>query len=441
MSNLPDWLSYAKDRLKFRISSEHFVVHYALRNPRSGPGQGCDGMRDQRWVGFCVDQLEFAYRKLAARRGRENGPLRNGNGKTPVFLLDQNSPCVGSPFMEPIRDRSAGGRFIPMLVLPARPDFGDPGLWAEYFRSCVAHELMHAFNFNQRPLLPSPDYSTSALLIANWRWLNEGLAVAAEDELFPGTGQWLAYAQRYADTPELSLGAADGYHSVFLVRYLDRRFSRKLGSLFTDGLWVDSSGTTLSALQYLAKNLPEKSDVFCSADPDVEDVFASGFCRDAWFAHDPGRDAYEPKVVEHFGGRALTHAWQLPAGDSLLKEQVIPSLACRYYLISARRKLETLSVTITPERNATELKAELVPLATDGISRGTGRVVPFRRADVDHGRLNCVSSSNCELANQLPKARAWLLVVTNCASPKDHSFGLLSNMPMAAEYRLRVTGS
>lgn len=427
-------LRHANARLRRRSTSTHFTLHYAVRNASHGPGRGEDGLPDSTRAQRCLELLESAYALLAARPGREEGPPKNGQGKVPAYLLDQSSPQVGSPLMFPVRDPSAGGKYIPVLFLPARPDYGDPGQYDAYLRSCVAHELMHAFNFAQRPLQPPPNSDKSTVLRANWSWLDEGLAVAAEIDLFPGIDQWLAYAQPFSDTPHLSFGASSGYHSVFLVRYLVRRF----GPGFVDRIWVNSK--CQSALLALSESLSPNA-VFCSAAPDVDDAFASGFCRESWFVHDAGGLGLEPEVGRHFGGRAVTHSWKPAAGTVALSGQQTQPLACRYYRVALDGSLRSLRIEITPVSNAAQLKAELVPLASDGLSRGPGPIVPFRRGTQAQPVLTCdIRDSG---AQALPRglSPAWLLVVTNCAWPQKDHFDLDGIPLVPAEYSIAVSSA
>ena len=342
---LQDWRAWCP-RLPKIGSSAHFIFYGIDRNPphESDPfsyaRHPLHGVRAQTSVDFYRQHLEAAYEKfLAIGRPAPETALGPMGDKIPVYLIAADpyaayggnscgAPCTW-PQIFPRRKRC-----VPAIVLPVRNI--EPTRIAERQQAAAAavHELSHAFNMRQLPLRRfqpgKPDGERSAL-IWEWLWLTEGMAVADEARLLPRNPDWLRYSLPWLDHPEVSLDAPEAvYQAVFFVRYLEKRMKKRHRvPNFALRVWkksatvwasVDNPGTRAhTALTALKEALARYAETFCSSDPAVEDVFASGYCLDGYFHWDKALDSHEPSVASrHPGGRGVTRSWTVTPGATLI---------------------------------------------------------------------------------------------------------------------------
>ena len=184
-----------------------------------------------------------------------------------------------------------------------------------------------------------------------------------------------------------------------------------------------------AALEKLLADPPPRL-AFCSAD--VDNVFASGYCLDAYFLYDPNGKGHEKGVMERFTGRAVTKTWpfsRLPA-----KEEApfsLPGLACRYFRFLPDQQSRQLTVTIRPRngRLISTIKAELAFAAPHD-----GYYVPSSKVSATKAGSGCTESHVCQLQNfSRQTCDHAVLMVTNCAI----GLGQTGN-PVASGYTQRA---
>jgi hypothetical protein len=338
------------------------------------------------------------------------------------------------------------------MALPSRSSEPQWELELAQTLAATVHELSHCLNMQVLPLRKHPPIGqeTQDEWIESWRWLDEGMAVAAEasfaqreqqlhmagdPKALPIANDWLRFALDWVDRPERSMDdPRHVYQAAFFVRYVDRlmggpKFLNEVWKL-SGSVWEGNVSKDCSALTMLAQAFRqlEPSRVFCS--PSELDLFASGYCLDSYFLNDPASRVFEPQVYERFKERAVTRTWRMsntaewPDGKKELYP--LPGLACRYFRFMPVEKTACLTVRVlSPPGKAAEsiksLKAEVVFARPDNgcCQRGPDGIA-LRQILTGNGELACEIPDFCAKA-----CDHAVLVVTNC----DYAGSKLNQMP------------
>src|SRR5436309_2260613 len=169
------------------MESEHFVVHFGLRNPRSGRGLGPGGVGDPVLVRTYLSALERLYRTLKSPPWNREEPVTDASGKTCVYVCDLAQ--IG--FTDPVTVLDRDG--VPYIGLPCRSR--EP-LTDAVFRRAAAeavHEATHVFNAQQRPF--------DAFESQWWAWLDEAIATYMESRVLPGNQDYFRFLPDWIDHP------------------------------------------------------------------------------------------------------------------------------------------------------------------------------------------------------------------------------------------------
>src|SRR5262249_44319730 len=169
-----DFLQFSRvvERLPLRLETDHFRLHYGLRNPHEGMGLGPHGVPDRALVHHYAAALERLYTVMRQPPWSRPAPLTNSDAKTKVYICDL-SMMGGGPFTTRDADH------VPFISLHSRSY--EPMNDAAMRRAAAeaVHEGTHVFNYTQRPL-DDDTYSSW------WEWYDEGLAVLMESWVLPG---------------------------------------------------------------------------------------------------------------------------------------------------------------------------------------------------------------------------------------------------------------
>jgi len=227
------------------------------------------------------------------------------------------------------------------------------------------------------------------------------------------------------DRPECALDDENHfYQAAFFVRYIHRlmggtNFLNKVWQM-SQPLWISNKTQDCAALTLLAQAFQQSqpSRVFCSAtEPDV----FSDYCFQSYFLNDKHSLAFEPKVFQRFGERAVTRTWSMTGRtgqpDRKREKYSLPGLACRYFRLFPTPAQKRLSVRVIPSPRKSspsfrQLKAEIGFATPDNglcCCREDGRPLRHILTVSSNGELICVlngfSKRFCDHA---------VLVVTNC---------------------------
>jgi len=334
---------HLKQKLTESLKSEHFVIHYGMRNPREGRGLASDGVRDRVLVLTYLHALESLYNTMTGHPwGREPPPV-DGSKRTHVYVFGDN----------PITTFDSN-TLVPEIYLPCRSK--EPTTQSELLRAAAeaVHEGAHLFNFRKRPYY---DLSTEP-----WVWFDEGIAVLMETLVAAGNPDYCRFLVDWIDNPETPLDDEEAkYQAGMFMRYLVKR----VGPEIVNQVWNDSlpHEDPIEALQRL---MPQP-ETFLSADPAVKDIFGSGYCIDPYFIWDHESAALAPDIFFRFGERAVSETFVLTPGKTAQLEDALDHLACRYYRFYLKKGVKGVRVELMPEEGAagTKLKGELVVVTTD----------------------------------------------------------------------------
>lgn len=324
------------------LESEHFLIHFGLRNPLTGRGMGVHGVRDKVVILTYVEALETLYRTMRTAPWQRKPPVVNGTGKTLVYVLDS------SPFTFHDRDE------VPYIVLSCRSN--EPTTQAELHRAAAeaVHEGTHLFNYSERPM---HDPNSSA-----WEWFDEGLAVLMEMLVASGNPDYFRFLMDWIDVPEMSLDDPDGhYQAGMFTRYL----AKKMGLDFVNNVWIKSK-IKESPIEALERMMPANQK-FISADPGEQDIFASGYCIDPYFIWEHASASIAPDVFLRYGERAISESKLLHAGTQAHISGQLNHLACRYYRFFLKSNISRVQIdfTVTDPQSTTPFKAEVAVVAKD----------------------------------------------------------------------------
>lgn len=388
------------------MESPHFVLHYGRRNPADGRGRGGEGVRDPIVVLTYYEALERLYSIMTESPWDRPAPVVDGGGRTHVFIYDSDPFTADDPFSQPVPPSAANS--VPYVVLPCRSD--ETTTQAELHRATAeaVHEATHVFNFRERPF--------DSILAGDWEWYDEGFAVFMETYVVAGNPDYVRFLKNWIDMPEIPLDHHNAkYQAGMFVRYLARR----LGHTFINSVWTQSAPNhgPLQAMQHML----QPAQTLVSPNPNVQDIFASGYCMDPFFLWDHESAGLAPEVYARYGERALTDSLVLRPGVMGATGGVLDHLACRYYRFYLRGSYSAVRVTLTPPAAAegTPLKAELAAVTPEGRRKS---VPPLRPPEVD--KVGDPSTLSAELTGLQPEEVDHLiLVVSNCGTRQNMQDG------------------
>ncbi len=355
-----------------------FRIHYDIRNPYSGRGQSPDGVHEM----CVVDDYAAAIRRgHAALVEMDWRPL--GDRVIPVYVYFIPQGICG-------RATPAGSGIPPLLELNCIGP--EPSCAAARQRRQVTavHEMTHLFQFEYDPPL-------------RWMWLDEASATAMENHVYPRSTDFFRYLVLWFAYPERSLDSGTGYDCVSFVTYLVRRFGADIiPHIYDAGLGGD---TKLEPIAALDAALQSSGCTIASAGPG--DVFASGYCADAYFVDDPTSRLHHPKLRRRFADRAVTESFaRYPVRDAA-RDDPVQHLGCRYYSFRLVPGSRALQVTVRPQdgRAREHLRADLYGVdhqfhrlgnarLADALGDGSlgGELPDFTESALDHAVLvvaNC----------------------------------------------------
>jgi hypothetical protein len=369
------------------LETNHFIFHFGLRNPLNGRGLGVHGIRHKVVILSYVEALENLYLMMTMPPWQRRPPVTDSSGKTHVYVLDS------SPFTYYDQNK------VPFIVLSCRSN--EPTTQAELHRAAAeaVHEGTHLFNYTERPM---NDPNSEA-----WQWFDEGLAVLMEMLVVSGNPDYFRFLMDWIDIPEMSLDDADGhYQAGMFIRYL----SKKMGLEFVNDVWTKSK-IKESPLEVLERLMPEKKK-FVSADPDEQDVFASGYCIEPYFIWDQASGYVAPDVFLRYGERAITESMLLRAGTQVSIGGQLNHLACRYYRFFLRHDIARVQIDLSVGdlHDTTPFKAEVAAVGKD---RQRLRDLPLRSVN---GQMGAASQLSVVLDVEPDDIDHLVLVVTNCGT-------------------------
>lgn len=405
--------------LKEQQKSVNFVIHFDYCNALNRRGMGSDGIRIEKLIAHYLEHLELSRSKLRAAPFNRNQPHVEQDGKTHVFVLDTRRIGGNGAFTIqagdalPIQVVYNEQEFVygvdaPVIFLPSRfPDNIKLSDALELASVYAVHEVVHIFGFTDLH---------HAKRISDWEWFDEAYATWIETQLLPARKNYLLLMLAWVDHPSLALMAGLSYRHMPLINYIsqlepdDPLLSRVWSSL-------DPRETALEAL---ARHLEMKDLIFVSADLQIDDIFASGYCIDSYFLWDSNSKAHNPDIYRRFGPRTLTHRWQLdnaPISSSIYELQ---SLACRYYRFDLPpEKICEFDVVIQlkDEEPLHELKAFLVEVTAE--TKAKGAVTPLVAQSNTSTSLSVRLTQEDKTLN-IEATDHYVLVVVNCdTSPRN----------------------
>jgi hypothetical protein len=374
--------------LPHAMESVNFVIHFALRNPPGGRGYGADGVRNRGIIVTYLDALERLYSVMTAPPWNRPVPVVGAGGKTHVYVLNSH------PF---VADSVDG---VPYIVLASRSNETTSEAEMDHAAVSATHEATHLFNYSERPFT---DFHSQA-----WEWFDEGLAVVMETMIFPDNRDYTRLMTDWIDVPEMPLNHPTAkYHAGMFLSYL----SKSLGMSFLNDVWTASLRSE-RPLEAMTRLTPAGLELF-SADPNVRDIFASGYCMDPFFIWNARGGGSLPVVLDRYGERAIAESLTLRAGQRQQTESTLDHLACRYYRVYLNGGTTDLRLQLMVEDpDHTSLKAETV-IVHQG--RHRSGVVPLQPAPATAaGDAPCLTATIPRLNPSV--IDHVLLVVSNCGT-------------------------
>jgi hypothetical protein len=403
------------------MKSEHFVIHYGVRNPSDGKGRSCEGVRDYTLILTYLEALERLYDTMTGPPWSRSAPVVDAGGRTHVFALNHSAITADDPFLEPHPKWT--GRSVPFIVLPCRSD--ETTTQAELQRASAeaVHEATHVFNYTERPY----DSFTSQ----DWEWFDEAFAVFMETRVLAGNPDYVRFLMNWIDMPEVPLDHSSAkYQAGMFVRYLAKR----LGNEFVNDVWV-SSEEKEDPLKTIQRLLGDRFEVV-SSDPHVQDLFASGYCMDPYFLWDHESAGLATDVFTRYGERAISESCSLRAGSSAWEtEGFLDHLACRYYRIYPKGKIPQMTISLMTHNGTTvkPLKAEVAIVTTERRRQESRSLLPVATPQPAQNQLLSTTFDNLPV----DEIDHLVLVVANCGKrpdkedDRDHDDGI--------EYKVEVS--
>jgi len=355
-------------RLALTEGSDHFIVHYELRNPTSGRGLGPHGVRDRSLIDTYVCYLERLYQTMTSSPWNRDPPIVGKDGKTHVYVFNSGYPLTTYDLDN-----------VPCIVLPSRNN--EPTVKGELNRAAseAVHEATHVFNFTKRPLYDKFNAT-------RWEWYDEGLAVLMEMRVAKGNPDHQRLLMDWIDNPEMSLDHPAGKYLAGMFMYY---VASKLGEEFVNDVWLNSYPDE-EPLEALERLTPEGQKFFCS-DLTVSDIFSSGYAIDPYFLKD-----HAVELFTRFGDRAVAESLWLPDADGVKIKDHLDHLSCRYYRIFLRDSSADFTVNVDVGDAARFLKAEAAVVTNnksrimlDPVRPGNNGTISFNMSsleisDIDH---------------------------------------------------------
>ena len=336
--------------------SAHFIIRYNLRNPLTGRGHGVAGVRDEALIDIYLEALERLYAVMTAPPWSRRPPIVGSEGKTIVNVADAASLLLGTG--SPFTDADLQG--VPYIHLQCGND--EPSVERERLRAIAeaVHEATHVFNWRERPLR---DLNT-----APWLWMHEAMAVYMETVVLRDNDDFHRFLRNWVVIPETPLDTWNArYQAGMFLCYL----AAKTAPEVINKIWTMSEPAE-RPLDCIARILwQEGKRKFSSADPQDDDLFASGYCMDSYFLQDIANAGHAGNVFDRHGERGVSESFYLSPGDSPTTEDSLDHLACRYYRLFLESSVRQLEVQLLAHgsREATTLKAELA-VVTQSSQRG-----------------------------------------------------------------------
>jgi hypothetical protein len=168
------------------------------------------------------------------------------------------------------------------------------------------------------------------------------MAVFMEREVYPKNPEYLTFGVAWVDLPDKPLDHdAVNYQAFVFVRYLVGR----LGEAFLSDLWkAAAGGTETSAVEALDSLVPKALGGLPFANASKPDLFASGYCMDAYFVWDPANFAHD--VYLRHRERAIEGSLDLKPGQTGEISGELWHLACRYYRVRPAAGAGAVSVKL-----------------------------------------------------------------------------------------------
>lgn len=373
-------------KLPFKLESEHFIIHFGLRNPTAGKGLGPDGVRDRALILTYTDALERCYKVMISQPWARQPPIAGPNGKTTVYIFDT------APFT------AFNLQVVPYICLPSGSNEPTGRAEWELASATAVHQVAHVFNYRERPFY---DMNSGA-----WAWFDDALAYLIESlvlsdnyDHFRLLSEWINSQGESLDNPSARV------QTIPFIRYLASR----LGVEFVNKIWTQSLPAE-SPLEALVRMLPE-GERFSSSDPNVRDLFASGFCMDSYFLWDPSSYCFMPQLFQRYGDRAISESFLLGAGVTVTIENVVDHLSCRYYRFHPKERAARLQIVLSPEGSDTvsPLKAEVAIVTKEKLR---GNIEPLHI--VPSSRHKGAEQLACNIPFSLDYLEHIVLVVSNC---------------------------
>jgi hypothetical protein len=161
----------------------------------------------------------------------------------------------------------------------------------------------------------------------------------------------------------------------------------------------------------------KRFEKFASHHPDERDLFASGYCLDAYFLGNHNNDWCTPELRARFGERAVSESFIVrPGQQESSAGWQLDHLACRYFRIALKGEVEKLQVEVESEGDQTiaPLKAELA-VVTDEMRQG--KVWALRPLPAGGAKETTRLSLELPVAElEYDKADHLVLVVSNCGT-------------------------
>jgi hypothetical protein len=386
------------------MKSEHFVIHYGLRNPNEGKGRSCDGVRDHTLILTYLESLERLYELMTSHPWSRPAPIVDVGGRTHVFAFNHPAITADDPFaVQP----SAKQGSVPFIVLPCRSH--ETTTQAELQRAAAeaVHEATHVFNYTERPY---DDFNSQ-----NWEWFDEAFAVFMETKVLAGNPDYVRFLMNWIDMPETPLDHSSAkYQAGMFVRYLAKR----LGNEFINNVWVnaDPRDDPLTAIQKLLGNRFRVVD----PDPTVQDLFASGYCMDPYFLWDHESAGLATDVFTRYGERAISESCGLREGSPMWSAKgYLDHLACRYYRVYPKGNLSQMTISMATHNGTAvkRLKAEVAIVTTER-RRKDPRPRPLLPVATPQPAQNELLSTTFHDL-QVDEIDHLVLVVANCGQRPD----------------------
>jgi len=340
-----------KQELRLTLSSEHFSVHYGLRNPRCGRGLGPNGVGDPVLLRWYLSALERLYRAMSSPPWNRPAPKTDASGKTRVYVCDLDRIGIHDPFTSADRERN------PFIVLSCRSY--EPLTDGAMRRAAAeaVHEATHVFNARERPFDRPVDFPW-------WAWLNEAMATYMESVILPGNQDYFRFLANWIDVPGIALNDwRAAYQGCLFLHYL----ARAVDHGFPNRIWTDS-GPGDKPLATIDRLASESGQVFATADAGKRDLFAQGYAMDSYFLRDHTGGCFAPDLCCRFGDRAVVETFELSAGDPAgAVKETLPHLASHYFRCFVGRNVDRVRLTLRALRvtNPMPFKVEAAIVRAD----------------------------------------------------------------------------